>query len=171
MTAARQERKSSRTGAILMAIAGIFALPVGLGVGSGATRASVTELVVVNRHTGLAIDGFDPVAYFVASAPALGRSELELRSGGATWRFRNEGNRAAFTADPDVYMPRFGGHDPVALSRGVATAGNPELWLIAKQRLYLFYSDEARAAFAADPDNAIAAAERNWLEVQHTLVP
>lgn len=171
MTAARQERKSRRTGAILMAIAGLFALPVGLGVGSGVTRAPATELVMVNRHTGLAIDGFDPVAYFVASAPALGRSELELRSGGATWRFRNEGNRAAFTADPDVYMPRFGGHDPVALSRGVAAAGNPELWLIARQRLYLFYSDEARAAFAADPDTAIATAERNWLKVQRTLAP
>ena len=32
---------------------------------------------------------------------------------GAIWRFRNEGNRAAFAADPEVYMPRFGGYDPV----------------------------------------------------------
>lgn len=171
MTAARQERKPRRSSAVSLAIAGIFALPAGLGVGSSVTGAAVTELVVVNRHTGLAIDGFDPVAYFVTSAPALGRPGLELQSGGATWRFRNEGNRAAFMADPEVYTPRFGGHDPMALSRGAATAGNPEHWQIARQRLYLFYSDETRAAFAADPDNATAAAERNWPEVRRTLVP
>jgi len=127
--------------------------------------------MVINRHTGLAIDGFDPVAYFVDSAPAIDRPELELKSGGATWRFRNEGNRAAFTANPEVYTPRFGGHDPVALSRGAATTGNPELWAIAGQRLYLFYNEATRAAFTADPDNAIAAAERNWPAVRRSLVP
>ena len=110
--------------------------------------------MVVNRYTGLAIDGFDPVAYFVDAAPKHGRAGLELRSGGATWRFQNEGNRAAFAGDPDVYMPRFGGHDPMAVARGAATPGHPELWLIAEQRLYLFYSAEARAAFARNPEKA-----------------
>jgi hypothetical protein len=171
MTAARQERKSRRSRSILMAVGGICALLSGLNPGSNAVGAATSELVVINRYTGLAIDGFDPVAYFVDSAPVLGHPELELRSGGATWRFHNEGNRAAFAANPDIYMPRFGGHDPVALSRGVATAGNPRLWVTARQRLYLFYSDKARAAFAADPDNAIAAAERNWPAVRRTLIP
>ena len=70
------------------------------GFAAIAAGAATTERVVVNRHTGLAIDGFDPVAYFVDGAPKHGRAELELRSGGATWRFRNEGNRAAFAARP-----------------------------------------------------------------------
>lgn len=170
MTAARQERKSCRFSAIWMTIGTICALLGGLGAGLSATGTATTELVVVNRHTGLAIDGFDPVAYFVDAAPALGRPELELRLRGAVWRFRNEGNRAAFTANPDVYMPRFGGHDPLALSRGAATAGNPMLWAIAGERLYLFYNAAARAAFVADPDNAVAAAERSWPAVQRTLV-
>jgi len=171
MTAARQERKLRHFGVAPMAIAAIFAVLCGTGLGSSAIDAATSELVVVNRHTGLAIDGFDPVAYFVDSAPAIGRRELELQSGGATWRFRNEGNRAAFSANPEVYMPRFGGHDPVALSRGVATPGNPGLWMIAGQRLYLFYNEKARAAFTADPDNVVDAAERNWPAVRRTLVP
>ena len=58
----------------------------------------------------------------------------------------------------------------MAVARGGATAGHPELWLIAEQRLYLFYSAEARAAFARDPANAIEAAERNWPELQRMLV-
>jgi hypothetical protein len=171
MTAARQERKSRHSGVVSMAIAGIFAVVSSLVLDSGATDAATSELVVINRHTGLAIDGFDPVAYFVDSVQSIGRPELELQSGGATWRFRNEGNRAAFAADPEVYMPRFGGHDPVALSRGAATPGSPELWAIAGQRLYLFYNEAARAAFAADPDNVAAVAERNWPAVRLNLVP
>ena len=168
MTAARQERKSRRLG--------------GLGGCSGGDRggwlrpccptaigAATTELVVVNRYTGLAIDGFDPVAYFVDAAPKTGRAELELQFAGATWRFHNEGNRAAFAADPDVYMPRFGGYDPIAVARGAATPGHPRLWLIAEKRLYLFYSAAARAAFVENPDRAIDAAERHWPEVLRTL--
>ena len=137
-------------------------------VGSAA-RAQTAEPMVFNRYTGLAIDGFDPVAYFVDGRPRSGRPDLELRSGGAHWRFANEGNMAAFAADPDVYAPQFGGHDPVAVVRGAATPGHPELWLIADGHLYLFYSEEARSAFARDPDSAIEAAERHWPGVARTV--
>jgi hypothetical protein len=170
MTAARQERKSRHFRTMIATIVAVLAF-AGFGVATAPLRATTTERVVVNRHTGLAIDGFDPVAYFTDGAPSLGRSGLEWRHAGATWRFRNEGNRAAFAADPEVYMPRFGGHDPVAAARGVAVPGHPSLWLIAEGRLYLFYSDEARAQFAGDTEQAIDAAERHWPEVVGTLVP
>ena len=68
-----------------------------------------------------------------------GNAEFELRYGGAIWRFANLGNRAAFVARPDIYMPQYGGYDPVGVARGVAVAGNPNLWLIAGERLFLFY--------------------------------
>ena len=167
MTAARQERKSHRFAAFLASFLGTLMLA---GFASTSIAAATTEWVVVNRYTGLAIDGFDPVAYFVDAAPKEGRAELELRSDGATWRFQNEGNRSAFAGAPGVYAPRFGGHDPMAVARGAATPGHPALWLIAEQRLYLFYSVEARSAFAHDPASAIEAAERNWPELQRTLV-
>jgi hypothetical protein len=167
MTAARQERKSPHSRALLAAFSGVVLLA---GLTSVSLGGATTELVVINRYTGLAIDGFDPVAYFVDALPRQGRAELELRSGGAIWRFQNEGNRSAFAATPAVYTPRFGGHDPMAVARGAATPGHPELWLIAGQRLYLFYSAEARAAFDRDPDGAIDAAERNWPDLQRALV-
>ena len=165
MTPPRQERKSLRMWAILVAALGIICGFAGIAAGGAAT-----EWVVVNRHTGLAIDGFDPVAYFVEGAPKFGRAELELSFGGATWRFRNEGNRSAFAAAPGVYAPRFGGHDPVAMARGVATAGNPTLWLVWEQRLYFFYTADARSAFSGDPKKIIEDAERHWGDVRQTLV-
>ena len=166
MTAARQERKPCHAMALIAAV-----LAVSTASAAPAARvAATTERVVINRHTGLAIDGFDPVAYFVDGALRQGRAELELRSAGATWRFHNEGNRAAFAAAPEVYAPRFGGYDPISVGRGASAPGNPSLWLIAEKRLYLFYSAEARAAFARDTGTAIEAAERNWPAVQRTLV-
>src|SRR5690349_10284155 len=96
-------------------------------------RAATTERVVTDRYTGIAINGFDPVAYFTDKAPRLGLSDHEMALSGVTWRFRNEGNMAAFAADPDVYAPQFGGYDPVGVARGVAAAGHPEVFLIHAQ--------------------------------------
>src|SRR5262245_36793066 len=127
MTAARQERKSRRLSAIAATLIGLMLL-AGAGLRPERLVAATTDQVVANRHTGLAIDGFDPVAYFVNAEPKPGRSGLEFRHAAVTWRFANEGNRAAFMADPDVYMPRFGGYDPIAIARGVATAGHARLW-------------------------------------------
>lgn len=163
MTAARHRRKRRvRVGALLALVAGI-------AVYSGALRASTTERVVVDRHTGLALYGVDPVAYFTEGKPVEGRSDFEYRYAGAIWRFDNEGNRAAFAADPDVYMPRYGGYDPVGVSRGHATPGYPALFAVFEQRLYLFYTAEGRATFMADPAAVIEAASARWAAVKREL--
>jgi hypothetical protein len=133
--------------------------------------AATTERVVVDPRTGLAIHGFDPVAYFTDSVPSVGREELELAYAGAVWRFRNAGNRMAFTHDPGIYMPQFGGYDPIVLARGVATPGHPHLWYIDGNRLYLFRSREDRDAFASDPRQAMALAQANWPKIMRDLAP
>ena len=168
MTAARQERKSRPLWAATRAILWAAALLL-VPAFDQPTVAETADPAVFNGNTGLAIDGYDPVAYFVDGKPRLGRPDFEVRYGGAGWRFVNEGNMAAFAADPAVYAPRFGGHDPVAIVRGAATPGHPMLWVIAEHRLYLFYSEEARGSFANDPDSAIEAAERYWPEVRRNI--
>jgi hypothetical protein len=101
----------------------------------------------------------------------LGKADFELAYGGATWRFRNIGNREAFAARPDVYMPQFGGYDPVGVAHGVAVAGNPNVWLVAGARLFLFYDRARLEKFAADAERLTAAAERKWPQVLRTLGP
>ena len=127
------------------------------------------EPLVVNANTGLALSGFDPVAYFTDGKPEFGRPGLELRSNGVVWRFHNQGNRAAFADHPEVYTPQFGGYDPVAIARGISVPGHPLFWALAGERLYLFYSGEARAEFLADPGGVIARAQRKWPEVARTI--
>ena len=134
-----------------------------------AAHAATTERVVVNRFSGLAIEGFDPVAYFVDHRPLLGLPEYEVAEAGAVWRFRNEGNRASFVAHPEIYGPQFGGYDPTDVARGVTFAGNPHFWVISGERLYLFGLEASRDAFAADPERYLREANVRWPQLEQGL--
>jgi YHS domain-containing protein len=87
--------------------------------------AATDNQLAVNATTGLAISGFDPVAYFTEGKALFGRAEFELNLEGSVWRFNNEGNRGAFEKNPEVYAPQFGGYDPVAIGRGRSVQGIP----------------------------------------------
>ena len=131
-------------------------------------RAASTERVVTNRYTGLAIDGYDPVAYFIQSRPVAGKAGIETYQGGAIWRFFDERDRDIFLSAPDIYGPQFGGYDPIDLADGRIVAGQPLIWLVSGQRLYLFSRVENRDAFAADPSR-VAVAARKWRALSGTL--
>jgi hypothetical protein len=148
---------------------GVMALLSALCLPSLALAQATTERVVVNRFTGLAISGFDPVAYFTDTAAVRGDERFEAVQDGAVWRFRNEGNRAAFVGHPEVYGPQFGGHDPVDVARGKAVQGLPQLWTVHAQRLYLFASDTSRTAFAANPEGFAQSAQRRWPKLKLEL--
>lgn len=163
MTAARQTRKRQHRAAGAL-LSGILAL-------LPAVKAPATERIVVDWHTGLAIGGYDPVGFYTESKPVAGSPDIEYQYAGAVWRFRNVGNREAFAAHPDVYMPQFGGYDPVGVAHGIAVAGNPAIWLIAGQRLFLFYDRDRLAAFVAAPQRMISAAEHQWPQILRTLSP
>jgi hypothetical protein len=164
MTAARQERKPPILLRLLVAVslgAGIFT-PL-------APWAATDNQLAVNTGTGLAISGFDPVAYFTEGKALFGRPEFELNLDGAVWRFTNEGNRGAFEKHPEVYAPRFAGYDPLAIGRDRSVKGHPLIWAVTGQRLYLFYSEQTRASFLADPGRIIDTAERKWPDVARNL--
>jgi YHS domain-containing protein len=181
MTPARQQRKSQIISSglvrrlLLAPWRGVWRLALAAVVvlalpGLPRVGAATTERVVSDRFSGLALNGIDPVAYFTDAAPLYGRAEREYRYAGVTWRFRNEGNMAAFIDNPNVYMPRYGGYDPIAVGRAVAVPGNPLLWTVFGERLYLFYSEQARARFVANPDEAILHADNKWPKVVGGLV-
>jgi hypothetical protein len=170
----RKQRKAIKTFFILRAAA----LGSGMLFGSWLLAAiaivplvaATTERIVTDYHTGFAISGFDPVGYFTQARPMMGQPEHEFFYGGATWRFVNEGNRAAFIAHPEVYMPVFGGYDPTGVARGVAVPGHPNVWLIVRDRLYLFRTQQSRDAFVADSDTYLANAQSQWSEIITNLV-
>ena len=165
MTAQRQERNGWRLGNAFIALL-CSAAAEGIAL---AAQAATTEPLVADRYTGLAIGGFDPVAYFTDAQPLVGQAGFEAAEAGAIWRFRNEGNRAFFVSHPEIYSPQFGGYDPTDVARGIAVAGQPRFWLVAGQRLFLFGRAESRDAFAADPVRILRAAKQRWPAVREPL--
>lgn len=137
--------------------------------GSGPAWASTSQRIVSDYYTGLAIDGFDPVAYFVDREPVRGLPQWEGRSEGVVWRFRNEGNRTQFQADPETYKPQYGGYDPVEVASGKSVAGRPELWVIAFERLFLFSNEATRTEFVSRPEFIRSKAEKAWPDLRETL--
>ncbi len=118
--------------AVLTVVCAVVVFSAGRSSDAGAGEAVVlTERVVVDRMTGLAIGGYDPVAYFTDGAAVLGQAAFEASQGGAVWRFCNENNRTFFLAHPDIYGPQFGGYDPVDLTVGHIVAGRAQVWLVA----------------------------------------
>lgn len=166
MTARRQENKGRPFANLILAsvLAGF-----GMHAGIGKAAAASTERLVVDRHTGLAIGGYDPVAYFTDAAAMPGQPAFEASQGGAVWRFLNEGNRMIFLANPEIYGPQFGGYDPVDLVRGNIVAGRPQVWLIAERRLFMFNREDNRDKFAADPSRFMLEAADKWPALRNTL--
>lgn len=119
-------------------------------------------------HAGVALEGFDPVTYFLGASPRPGDASHEAVWNGHAWRFSSAANRAAFLSRPDVYAPRLGGNDALAMTEGRMVEAQARIAAIVDGRLYLFHTRAARDAFLDDPD-AAARAERVWRESRERL--
>jgi hypothetical protein len=133
---------------------------------SPASYAEERLPIIVDNYSGFALDGFDPVSYFTDGQPQPGTERFEARFGGLSWRFANAGNRKAFLISPQVYIPQFGGHDPISLSREFVTRGDPQTYLIYKDQLYFFHTAYAREEFLMHPLRTIRAAQQNWIKLK-----
>lgn len=109
----------------------------------------------------IALNGYDPVTYFLPEGPRPGSSRFEEEWDGRVWRFALEANRAAFRRDPGIYAPRLGGFDAQAILERRLADADPTMFALIDGRLYLFRDAARRARFVADPALA-REAERIW---------
>jgi hypothetical protein len=109
----------------------------------------------------LAIQGYDPVAYFTVGRPTRGRPDIELVWDEHRYQFASEENRASFKADPVRYAPQFSDYCAMALSKGELVVANPENWTIADGKLYIFGKAAGPQLFRQDLAANQAKAEGN----------
>jgi YHS domain-containing protein len=109
-----------------------------------------------------ALRGYDPVAYFKVGVPTRGSDQFIAEWQGATFRFANAENLAAFKAEPATYLPQYGGYCAYALSKGAIAGTVPEAWSIVDGKLYLNYSTSVRQRWKQDIPGNIRAANANW---------
>jgi YHS domain-containing protein len=111
---------------------------------------------------GIALGGYDAVAYFREGQPREGRADLSLRHAGVEWHFASEANRRAFKAKPEAYIPQYGGHCSWAVAQGYTAKGDPLAWRIEKGRLYLNYDLAVKAEWEKDIRGNIRNANGHW---------
>lgn len=129
------------------------------------TQAADTGRIFTGLVQGVAVGGFDPVAYFREGSAVEGSPAITLDYEGATWRFASEDNREAFKADPRRYAPAYGGYCSWATSQGYLAKGDPHNWDIVDGRLYLNYDDRIQERWRKDIPGFIAKADRNWPQI------
>lgn len=118
----------------------------------------------------LALHGYDPVAYFTKGVPTRGSDKITHIYNGAAYRFASEANQALFKADPAHYAPQFGGYCAFGVSVGKKFDGDPQLWTIRNDRLYLNLNPEIQAMFSKDVPGNIKKADGNWAKIEHKSV-
>lgn len=144
-------------------LAGTFA---GFGLLGATTRAVAfveTSPSDVNVDaTGLALRGHDPVAYQTQNQPVPGKPELSATHQGATYRFASAPNRDAFRAAPDRFTPAFGGFCAMGVAMGRKLDGDPTLFRVVDNRLYLNVSAPVQQRWIQDIPGHIRQAEAEW---------
>ncbi len=111
---------------------------------------------------GVAIKGYDPVAYFTEGHAIKGNSAYAYNWNEASWYFSKPENRDLFAANPERYAPQFGGHCANGLSKGKLVAADPEEWTIVDDKLYMNYNRPARDDWRANKAVMIEKATSNW---------
>lgn len=109
----------------------------------------------------LALKGYDVVAYFTANQAQAGSAEFRADFDGMRYQFSSAKHKSAFSADPDRYLPQFGGYCAMGISKGKRFESDPALWKIIDGKLYVFSSPMASDAAGKDPE-MLARAHRQW---------
>jgi YHS domain-containing protein len=113
----------------------------------------------------VALSGYDPVSYFTDGHPEKGSAEYSAAFDEATYWFKSAEHRALFVANPDHYAPQFAGYCSIMVSRGVKQEADPEAWVIADGRLYVFSAKEGVPMFQQQTAAIINKATENWREL------
>lgn len=117
----------------------------------------------VNSDAGIAIHGYDPVAYFNNNQAKPGSQEHSTQWSAVTWVFSSQENKSLFEQQPEKYAPAYGGYCATAVSAGITFESDPAAWHIDNDRLYLFFDDAARDDWISRiQNNIVEVADRNW---------
>jgi hypothetical protein len=118
--------------------------------------------------SGLAIRGYDPVAYFSENKPVEGLKEFSFTWQEVEWRFKNKANMELFKSSPEKYAPQFGGFCAYGVSDNHKSPTDPSAFTVVNDKLYLNYSPKVKELWSKDRDGHIKRAETNWVKLENS---
>jgi YHS domain-containing protein len=120
--------------------------------------------VYTSWRNNLGAGGYDIVSFY-SGKPQAGKAEFSADYNGASWQFSTRANRDLFNANPDAFLPQYGGYCAWAVAKGKLAKGSPEHWHIEDGKLYLNFNarikrrwDKVRAAY-------IKTADESWPDI------
>jgi enamine deaminase RidA (YjgF/YER057c/UK114 family) len=124
----------------------------------------------------LAINGYDPVAYFTEAKPVPGQAQFEYVWHDARWRFASAAHRDLFVADPEHYAPQYDGYCALGMTGTPYAAPHkdtvdPEAWAIVDGKLYLTHTRRVMDRWHQKAAEYVKRADENWATVRNQAEP
>ncbi|MEZ5832309.1 MAG: YHS domain-containing (seleno)protein [Dongiaceae bacterium] len=141
-------------------------LSTGLGQVLPATTAIAADYSLNLEESGLAIHGYDPVAYFSDSTAIEGKADITAEHNGATYRFASAEHRDQFVANPEKYLPQYGGYCAYGTSINKKFNGDPTAWRVVDGKLYLNFNADVQRKWLEDVAGRISEADKNWPNIE-----
>ena len=160
-----RRRSGSRRGGLAVRLLAATALSLGAaGAAVAAEPINTLERSGLFGYdpSGIAIRGYDTVAYFTEGRPLEGSERFESEWQGATWRFASQEHLDLFEADPTSYAPQYGGYCAYGVVEGGLVKIEPENWTIVEDKLYLNYDDDVQEKWERDIPGYIAEADARF---------
>ncbi len=123
--------------------------------------AARADTPIFSEADGIAIGGYDTVAFFEVGRPTRGETGFAVMWKGVTWLFVSDANRQMFESNPRAYAPQYGGYCAFAVSNGYLMNGDPSAWEIVDDRLYLTFSPAVHRVWNRDRDAHIQSGNTN----------
>ena len=137
-------------------------------IGNSSHAAQPKAVAEIDNQGGLALRGYDAVAYFTDGKATKGDAGISYQWHGVTYRFASQAHREAFMTQPEHYAPQYGGYCALAVSENGTADGDPEQWAIVDGKLYLNYNGLAKSLWDKDRSGKIHAADGNWPKIPKT---
>lgn len=137
----------------------LLILPLALALFT--TLASAKVLQNLDR-SGVAIQGYDPVAFFTDNKPVKGNSQFVSEYNGARYYFASAEHKTAFDKEPAKYEPQFGGYCAYGVSHNNRVPVEIDAYQIVNGRLLMQYDKDVRDKFNKDTQGTLKKADGNW---------
>ncbi|WP_423909183.1 YHS domain-containing (seleno)protein [Candidatus Spongiihabitans sp.] len=118
--------------------------------------------IYTTYFSSVAAGGYDVTSYFSEAQPIKGEKAFKMEYMDADWYFANQENLDKFIQNPQRYAPQYGGYCAWAVSQGSTASGDPLLWTIHEDKLYLNYNHEINHRWSSDKERLIVEADKNW---------
>lgn len=141
----------------------LIILTMGIGQATAAEPINTLEKSLLRyKPNGIAIRGYDTVAYFTQGKPVMGSSDFSTEWMGATWQFSSQDHLDLFLEQPESYVPQYGGYCAYGVSQGYLVKIEPDQWTIVEEKLYLNYDEEVQTTWVKDIPGYIEKADADY---------